>query len=608
MIIGLAIFAQLLAAQTLWGHQSDNGVILGRYSARYSLVLAEYVVVTMAWLAAFAVRHRLVAWIQNRPALHQLLMVAVPALPVAALWFLPIEDQIKDYTGMNWLLWALLVSAASVAHSRARIPYGRWLLAAGMAMVLVLLLLTVLTRFPFSPDEAHWADYASTAIVGEGIYARTWLMTPTVISPGLGWSVAAYGWVLEHVAFDIRTGRVWDYAGDLLAIVGVGLLAGQLYGRRAALAGMAFACLSRAFFPVFDYRPDHQLAFAASFVLLAAVVARRSPRPAVQHGAHLACGFLATLSMQLHAAAIAFAVGMSAFYLVEWWVRGRNRAANRAATAALLWFGAGAALGTAVFLVWNVLPAGGLETYLTILLETRTQRQATLQFLTWPSLLEGMLIVGAFAFLIWRRSASDRLYLGLLLSILIALLLFDTQGYRSPVIALYSVAVGAFLTQAFPAEASEQRYPLGGLLAVASVAGIMLAQTLAFVNWGAVGEGLRTGAFPNYAYQDLRPLIAPYLRDDDTIVSTHLLIWTVPEKHLISTAGELTAMREWNLTDPADVWERVQPTVIVDIPEQMTIGPGLRTYMQEHAFLLCDQLTVQHLEILVYRPACSGAL
>ncbi len=503
---------------------------------------------------------------------------------------------------------------------------------------------------PFSPDEAHWADYASSAISHGGIYARTWLQEPRLVSPGLGWSIAGYGWALEHIAFNIRTGRVWNIAVNLLAFASIGLLAGRLYGRRAALLSVTCAMLSQAFMPTFDYRPDHQLPIAAAlvfFVVAQARMAGTSPLNPLSKGRgnlqsptdsldrrqagwwHLLAGLGAMLAMQLHAAAAALVGGVTLYYAAEWlWASIRARrlephppalfpggegearqvhVAHSTATRTrriadvrpLLWLAVGLAIGGAVYYVANVLPVGGLQPFLNVLVNERLERQDSPGFLSWPSLLEWVLILTALAFIALRRNRADRLLLAPLVCYLIFLAPIDTQGYQTTVSALYVVPLGAFLLAAF-----ERRERAAAALVVVALVG----QMLAFVDWGGIRGWLRGESQP-YLYEALRPELTPYLRDGDVIVSTHLLIWTLPDHpQLYSSGGELTAMRRWKLDDGALVWARVQPTVVIDIPAQMTINDGLRRYMDARGFALCETLSVQSVAVNLYRPDCPSVI
>jgi len=63
-------------------------------------------------------------------------------------------------------------------------------------------------------------------------------------------------------------------------------------------------------------------------------------------------------------------------------------------------------------------------------------------------------------------------------------------------------------------------------------------------------------------------------------------------------------MRRWSLIDSEAVWERVAPTVVIDIAPEMTINPGLAEYMQRRQFVPCASFSIRQLNITLYRPEC----
>lgn len=626
LLLGAALLAQALSIAPLWGHRSSDGMFLGAYSLRYALVLFAHIGLTLGCLLLLWQRARLFGLLARLGGQARAGLLGVVGAGLLGVWLLPIEDQARQYIALNLCLAGLVI----VQHSPQKTneydrpafsplsSFQRALLIAA-SLLLIPAMLTALLRMPFSPDEAHWADYASSAISHGGIYARTWLQEPRLVSPGLGWSIAGYGWALEHIAFNIRTGRAWNIVVNLLAFGSIALLAWRLYGQRAALLSATCAMLSQAFMPTFDYRPDHQLPLAVAFVFFAlaqARMARTSPlnplsawrgdlqRPTDSPDRrragwwHLLAGLIATLALQLHAAAAALAGGVALYYAAEWvWMSARAR--RLADARPLLWLAVGLAVGGGVYFVANVLPVGGLQPFLNVLVNERLERQDSPGFLSWPSLLEWALILLALTFTALRRSQADRLLLAPLLCYLVCLAPIDTQGYQTTVSALYVVPLGAFLLAAF-----ERRDWLASALVIAALAG----QMLAFVDWNGIRDWLRGAAQP-YLYEALRPELTPYLREDDVIVSTHLLIWTLPDQpQLYSSGGEMTAMRRWKLDDGAQVWARVQPTVVIDIPTQMTINDGLRRYMDAQGFALCQTFSVQAVIVKLYRSDCPSVI
>ncbi len=585
-LIAVSLLLQFISLGMLWGHPSDTGTLFGRFSVRYGMVLALNAAFAAGAVAAYAERRRFEGWLRTLAPRLRYGALALIIIGLIGLGFASFEPHVRQYFALDLMIAGL----ALVWHQPPQLP--GWILPATALIALPLLLLTTLIRFPFSPDEAHWADYASSAITHGGVYAHTWLQQPFRIYPGVGWSVAGYGWALEHVAFDIRTGRIWNFVSYLLAFAGIAALAWRLYGRRAAILSAAFAALSMAFIPVFDYRPDHQIAFASVWVVFAVAQAQWSH----QRRWSLLAGLLAALSLELHAIGIALVIGLGLYYLAQLvmtWFRQR-----RFAPAPLAAFVAGAALGGTVYFVFNVLPVGGLTPFLTSLVSERLGRGSAFVFLSATSFFDGVIVLVSLAYLVWRRQTADRFLVSVLLCLWLSLLVVDTQGYRTPVIALYAVAVGALLAEGF-----ERRQAV----AAACLAAALIGQVGAFIDWGGIANGMKIGQFPNYVYEDIGRLVKPYLRDDDVILSSHLMIWGLHDRpNLYSYAGELTAQRRWKLSDPIEVWERVQPSVVIFIKNEMVLNPGATAYMQQHSFQQCRQFNMRGLDVTIYRPNCLG--
>lgn len=593
IIVGVA--AQIISAPLLWSHRSVGGTLLNAYTPRYGLALAAHAALSLFWIALLIRRRADDSALSRIPQMLRIAGVIGFTLVGALAPLFPIEADVRSYAAATCLLLSLLLIATRT------MPFALprqwlWIAVALTAAILIGTGLSTLTRFPFSPDEAHWADYASTAWIGSppGVYARTWLMPPQVIVPGIGWSVAAYGWFLENVWFDIRMGRLWNLAFSLAAILSAGALAWRLYGRRAAALALLFAALSTGIIPEFDYRPDHQLAFAGGLIALCAAQARRKQRAALLW--HGAVGLMTALSLQLHAAGIAFAFGVSLFYLLE---SGFSLFQRRTIQArVLLAYATGALCGTIIYYVCNVLPAGGLDAYLTALTAERSTRLTWFVFLTWDSFAEWILFALALIFLLLRRSPADRFLLLLGGCIWIGLAIFDTQGYRAPTVVMLTCAVGAALADGF-GFVRQRRWVIAAALAITA------GGAFAFIDGRGLDTWFRTGTPPTYVYRDLRAPLQAYIRDEDIIAGSHLLIWTLPDHpQLVSYAGEVTGMRRWSLIDSEAVWERVAPTVVINIEPEMTINPGLSEYMQQQQFMLCASFSIRQLNVTLYRPGC----
>ena len=597
LILGAAVFLQLTAGIVL----IQAGSVGGGLNPSDYMALALCALTFGVWMLA-SWRHRAaVRWAQRPSVRLRALLIGAAVATSAGVWLLSVNPGVKQFVGLNALLVALVL-IVTLPDDQVKLRMPNTLVVGLTCLLLLPLLITVLSRMPFSPDEAHWADYASSAFAATdpGVYARTWLMEPTPITPGAGWSVAAYGWTLKHLAFDIRIGRLWNFAANLIAIGAIGLLAYRLYGRRAALGAMVFAALSMAFIQVFDYRPDHQIPAAVAVVFTSMVIARQTRRRWRAIVLDGLAGILATTALQLHAVAIALVAGAGLFYLLLTVYRLRHMRPQWQALMPLLAFIIGAAAGSVLYYALNIAPVGGFAAYWASIGGRAGRLYLIHPLFSWPSLLEFALILLGFALLMLRRSREDRLFLVMVGCLIAALLILDTQGYRSAVSAVYAIPVGAFLAAGLGLPG--RRRANWALLAVTALLG---AQSLGFLDRQGISDWLRTGQLTDYVYREISSPVQARLRGDDVVVSTHLLIWAMGDRPgFYSTAGELTGAVRWGV-EPEAVWERIQPTVIVEIPGQMAINPGLQTYMEQEGFTQCDSLEARNLRLNFYRTDCS---
>jgi hypothetical protein len=551
---------------------------------------------------------RVAVWLEKLSSRWRLGITFLSGMIVTGFWLTSIASPAKEYFALNWFVAVALL--LSTAPDQATTFRWHLILVGGIILLMLPTFVYALGERFYTPDEAQWADYASSAWQAGGIYSRTWLQNPVPISPGLGWSVAAYGWMLEHIAFRLETGRVWNFIIFLVGFASIGAVTWRLYGWRAALISVTFAALGKQFFSYVEYRPDHQLLIAAMWPTFAAAQARFGKRS--RNLWHALCGLLAVLALELHAAAIAVLCGFALLYLVDTLWAISRREAGRTRWEILqpaLWFFGGAALGAAIYYVCNILPAGGLGVYLDTLLGTRwAKRPKYYSFLYWLSLFEAGVVLASLTFILWRRSRADQFIIKLTLFVIIGIILFDPQGYSTHYSPFYIVPVGAFIMEAFrsPEIPANRSWRTAGI-ALALFVMLAAQNTGDLVNWQSVRLWAQTGNLPPFLYTELKPFLQPLIRDEDVIVTTHQLIWAFPyQPHLISYGAEETAMARWNLSNAEEVWKRVKPTVVIEVENQMSISDELRLYMAAHSFQTCQHFTVMGYNVKVYRPDCEG--
>jgi uncharacterized membrane protein (UPF0136 family) len=606
-LLAAGAVAQLLFISPLWLHSSMGGSILGRYSRRYALTLALSAAIMLGWGAAYIGRRWVLRWLDRLP--HALRWTGVGLAAALAMGVLLALSRgvVKSFLMFNSLLVALILIRSLPDRVLSFRHWERLLLAVAV-MMLFPALIAVLSNRRFSPDEAVYAIMSTGPFVSGGLYDRNWLEVPVKIAPGRGWSLAVYGWFLHNVSYNLMVGRVFNFAGYLLAFAGIWAVTARLFGSKPAAVSTVAAMFAPGIVTVLDLRPDHQLSAGAMLITFAAFQARYSRKAFPRAVWHVLCGLFATLSLEIHGAGIVYAAGFSLFYLAEFGIES-YRQRRWASPEPLIWFGLGAAVGMATYYVFNIAPVGGLRAYLDHLVTRRgtrvddpwtvlrTPRHVIVRAVAW----------GALIYLLWRRTWADVRFVGLFTCVALAGTILDTRGYPSLYNPFYLVPVGVLIVDGLGSASVPRGQNLHTALASGLVAlafgGMLWAQLRpsTFTDW------LRTRQFPPYLYEKLGPVLRPYVSDTDVIVGTPSLEWSLPEHpHLVSVEAEAVAMKLWHVSGP-EVWERAQPTVVVDVQQETTLPPGLEAYMKAHEFRVCQTFEVMGRHVLLYRATCRAS-
>ena len=448
LLIRVSVLWQLIGLYNTWSHVSDHPAVLGRYSYGYAAVLLLSLLIALVWLALLLLPRRAEALLRGLSPRLRYALLLLPLLGLVPMWFTGVEFNAQHYLSMSWFWFAALLIRSQTDQA---VRLRRWFIGLGLGLLVVMIpiAITALTARPFSPDEALWASIGYSLFSHGGLYSYTNLAPAWIITPGFGWSVGGYGWALTHLAFSPFVGRLWNLIGFWLAFAGIGLVTARLYGRAAGWVSAGVAALGMYFITALDYRPSHQLEATVMLILLVLLQARFSRGRA--RGWHWLTGLLVGLSLQMHAAAIVYVFGFSLFYLLDAvWRLYRQR--DVAALLPLCWYGLGALIGGGLFYLFNILPAGGVDVYLATLAGDRWGTERILRFLYVSSRFDVFLSLLAIGYLIWRRNASDRLFLALLLPVLLGMALLDSQGYREPYLALYAIPVGTMLVHGLRTE------------------------------------------------------------------------------------------------------------------------------------------------------------
>lgn len=601
----LVLIALAWSLLQIINHQSSSTAVFGRYSTRYGAAVMASVGIALGWVVIFLLRDRLWKIAGAMPVRVVFWLLLFSGIATAtAWWFLQgVEGQLLTFLSTNWLLVAFFLTLALPPQKVGR--GWLYLIAAWCGLLVVLFFITALSTRDYSPDEAIWAAKDRNWTTEQRLYRDT-LLEPTYrITPGLGWSNLIHSYGLE-LAFRIETGRAIHFAYYLLALVFGGLLARLLYGNTAALLTLIVMILARVLFALVDYRPDHYIGFASMLIFYMALL------PRIQGGKwksawHFLTGLFATLSLQIHASGLAFAVGVSLFYALEFFWELRRKS-MRELLPSLFAFAAGALIGTGIFWFFNVQSVGGLDVYLGSLLSERGSSQRSFKYLRFMPI-EALLVIPAFLLLLIRRERRDVLYLGLVICSVIGITLIDTQGYETGYRPMLFIPVGGFLiwllTEGGKLQNDTRRQIWAALWIVIALSGYAFTRK---VDLPAVQTLLQTGQLRPHTTQIVNDAIMPMIRENDVVVGGIELVWGMHYRDFISFAAEGYQMSYQHLDDGAVFWESVAPDVIVFVPQREALPPGLQRYMELAEYQLCEAIQVRGQDIEVYRQYCADAL
>lgn len=606
VMAGAAIY-NIVALWMMSGWTSTNGAIFGRYSTGLAVAIGLVVLVGIVWITLSVLFYQKFENILRAlPQTYRLSFLVIVGI-FSLLWF----QQPFRFELLNIIVTNLILLSACMALTLSDKPIStnaiRWLLLAIIVFVFITTFISIMVKRPYSPDEAIWSNIAISFFTFDGLYNRLSFYEPFHITPGIGWITAVYGWLLHNMTFDLQVGRAMQFVIYTMTVGAIGFFGTRLYNYRVGLVAMIIAFFGSAYFHTVDYRPDHFVALGQMLAFGTLISARKSQKPLTQSLLHFFTGLLITLSMQLHAVAIVFAIGLSLFYTGDFiWCIWKERKLSVDCLRPIISFGLGALLGTTIYYIFNILVVGGLETYLSVLTAERGFDQRG-----WPTLyrwrtVELPLAFAGLAYLLWRRSSEDKLYLVLSLCSLFGTY-FDTQGYSTPYRGLFIVPMAVFLVEGFKTFAEQEKWHLRQVAIVSLFMFALIGQRLQFVDWNAVRQTIEEGGIPEHNAVGLARQVAANLQAEDknlVVVGTHELIWSLHDyKHFYSTHSEGTAQKQrgWEGTQ---VWDYLQVDVYIEIERRMVTPPGLRAYLERENFQVCEEFKSFSVPVRIYRRDC----
>ncbi len=202
-------------------------------------------------------------------------------------------------------------------------------------------------------DETYYASTTSTAAHGLGFYPYVLGYPPIPNMGGVGYVVSLYVLAYKLLGPHLLALRLVSFLASLLAVAGLSVLTGRLYGSAAGLAALALTPSLLLFQLSNTIRLD---VFAIAFVAWALVLYAHAADRQDSIGWHILVGlaFALGLEVHLHTAAAAFAVGFA--YLVHTIALKRDATKTSLVIKPVAGFVAGYAVGALLFVAVHVLP------------------------------------------------------------------------------------------------------------------------------------------------------------------------------------------------------------------------------------------------------------
>jgi hypothetical protein len=605
---------QIASIVQIWQHTSDTAILFGRFSMGYGIAAVGSVVSFVIWGAIIWQHQQMMVVLKRLPSLLRQIAIILLSTVTLLLWqLLRIESQLLTHITLNILFVQILLIFTLPTSSEQK---RWWWIAVVILGILVAVPLAIyaLGGRDFSPDEALWADQAIAYLVDGKIYRRALYAEPWAIMPGKGWFITFYANMMATFGFDIRVGRTIGILFDFATYGMIFVVARYLYNWRVAILSTMLTLLGSTYALYIDYRPDH---YNAVFFLIAFFASLKTWHPETRYKIFwgFVSGLAPTLAMQMHANALMMSITVVVFHGMMW-LRGRLQAEHRTSYDHTRFIAmiAGAGLGAGIYFVFNVLPVGGMSVFLNNLVDERAtySKGLNIRYLTGLPLLElGLIFLAFLAILLHydtsRHRTSRGQVIGFTAIFMLAILIFDAQGYAVAYRALFYVHMGYGLwtlaqlsgTQNVADNHNRIQW-LAGIIIIAFFASFTMLPATS----GTVRNILSTGQLPDHRIHAIADEIAQRLTPSELVISTHELLWGVGTRdNFYSEAAQIHRARIWGIT-PAEVWERIRPDTVVYIEGRMTLPDELATYIANN-MVICEQYPSYGYQVIFYRVACS---
>jgi hypothetical protein len=598
----------LLGAALL--HTSDAGTVLGRYSLTYAagLVVAVAIVALAAFVSFTGPGRR---WLESavrrfdrRAQRHGLKFTAALALvllgALTLLFSLPVHIQYIELL-ILFNVVMLLVAAGRVlpkTEARENRPVQRLLWALlGLVLVVSLFSAHAVPLEQGHGDEAAWTNMAETLRTSGQAYIKISGHSPVILPPGAGWWVAPYALWLDVFGVSLASGRLFIWLMYLASVACVGWAGARLYDRTTGLIAAVLTAASLFMLTFRIIRPEIGLVAVGALLLVAYHASLKRPLWA------FAAGWLAILSLEIHAAGLAYIVALIGMFASDALLalgQRRNPFARR--QVALL---AGLAWGSAIFVAIHILILPDPSSYFGVLRSSRDfldglptgELLAKVTTSFWErSPLELVLAAAGLVVMLMRRNPGDRVVLRFLAFTLIAYLVLIPEPFTYLIILMpfMALAVASLLRLADRRGVDRPRAGVG-LVATAALCAPFFALSL---------PGLALNPMPA---TELTPVIerGRALSSPDEVIAGDGFAWwgftDYPEFFAFWAEWEATrGLADWRWDE---TWNTLQPSLVfmVYYPGFPDMPPALRRYIDEQGFERVDSFTWEGHPVEFYR-------
>jgi hypothetical protein len=598
----------LLGAALL--HTSDAGTVLGRYSLTYAagLVVAVAIVALAAFVSFTGPGRR---WLEGavrrfdrRAQRHGLKFTAALALTLLGaltlLFSLPVHIQYIELL-ILFNVVMLLVAAGRIlpkTEARENRPVQRLLWALlGLVLVVSFFSAHAVPTEQSSGDEVAWTNMAMTFTITGQAYIKLNGAGEFALTPGVGWWVAPLSLWLQIFDVSLASGRLFFWLFYLASVGCIGWAAARLYDRTTALIAAILTATSPFMLTFRIIRPEIGLAAVGALLLVLYLASLKRPLWA------FAAGWLAILSLEIHAAGLAYIVALIGMFasdaLLALWQR-RNPFARRqfALVAGLVW-------GSTLYMVLHVLILPDPTSYLNYLRSTRgfLQGGGILQSISlssglfWQrSPLELLLLLIAFVGLLLRYSPSDRLVLRFAALVLVTYYLLIPEPHRYLVIFMPFIVwgVAALFRYGFQFDSAPLQPGLS-LLAVVAFSAPFFAVSL---------PGMSLNPMPSTEITPIMQRARELASPDEVVVGDAFSWWgLIDYDNFYAYWAEYEPSRGVDYSSASELWGALAPDLVFHVyrPGFPDIPPALRRYIDEQGFERVDSFTWEGHPVEFYR-------